>query len=306
MPPGDTKSRGTKRRTELVATMDTLSSHLQTTFVALSNAFCQRKSDTKGETFNLVTSRPPVQAHMAIMLGPSVGSAKAKVMLVLDGLEVKLWGVREDSKSRVDCDSVSDENDSEKSEEEFDSEEDFEEAEGVPDSESESDEEYEDCVDHCSISVYSSPPRQRPSPPTTLDSPRPSQSASGHNPVPSSVLSISTRAPSRTPSRETTPLVSHEEIQKSLIAADRLLSRTLASACAEDGGGLSCELGASFPVCELACILTSGRTSSHPDSHSTSCTKKVHPSFLGTPSKPHPLPRINSALIPRRIFNPPF
>ncbi|KAK0205830.1 hypothetical protein DFS33DRAFT_534693 [Desarmillaria ectypa] len=33
---------------------------------------------------------------MAILVGPSIGSAKSKVMLAVDGLEAKVWGQRDD------------------------------------------------------------------------------------------------------------------------------------------------------------------------------------------------------------------
>lgn len=260
MPSGDSKSRAVRRRTELVAAMDTLSSHLQTTFVALSAALCQKNAtDTSTNqnervtSLNATTSRPPAQAHMAVVVGPNVGAAKAKVLLVFDGLEVKHWGVREDTQSVPDSGSVSDQeqdgsddtDDIAQSSEEEDSADFSEEHEdSVGESMPESEEEYQDCIDYCNRpeSPSSPPPHSRspsPSPPMQI----PTTLTRSSRLVPSSILSISTRIPSRTPSRDTSPVTSHEEIQKALTAADRLLSRTLASACAEDGGGLSCELG---------------------------------------------------------------
>ncbi|KAK0463141.1 uncharacterized protein EV420DRAFT_1232451, partial [Desarmillaria tabescens] len=88
---GKVNVRTTKLRTELLDSFDTLLSHLGTTFTALSTAFarCFPQEQRPGTVH---TSR----AYMAILMGPSIGSAKSKVMLAVDGLEAKVWGQRDD------------------------------------------------------------------------------------------------------------------------------------------------------------------------------------------------------------------
>jgi hypothetical protein len=72
-----------KLRTEFLATFDTLSSHMDPTFSALSTAL-SRCSNYKDSTIT--------RAYLAIFLGPSLGSAKSKVVLGIDGLEKRIWG----------------------------------------------------------------------------------------------------------------------------------------------------------------------------------------------------------------------
>ena len=70
-------------RTELLASFDTISSHMDTTFSALSTAL-SRCSNCKDLTIT--------RAYLAILLGPSIGSAKSKVVLGIDGLAKRIWG----------------------------------------------------------------------------------------------------------------------------------------------------------------------------------------------------------------------
>ncbi|KAI0784397.1 hypothetical protein C8Q75DRAFT_395331 [Abortiporus biennis] len=270
-----TETRTTKKRVELVNAIDTLSSHLHTTFAALSTAYCRRGTPSPNSAHNdypesisapIARGRrhgPPMQAHLAIVLGSSVGAAKAKVLFVVDGLEVKLWGAREDADNSY--------RDSLQEDEEQESEDNTSNSDG-----DENDNEEADSI--------SEPPNSRspsPSPPPQSRSPSPfrvySQSASCpptspqtdliHSAVPSISTSTTSSASARSalsevrtnlplsapvrksleakkrPSLSAPPVSSHQDIQKSLGAADRLLSRTLASNCAEDeNGGLSSEL----------------------------------------------------------------
>ncbi|KAK0205822.1 hypothetical protein DFS33DRAFT_1498503 [Desarmillaria ectypa] len=88
---GKANARAMKLRSELLDSFDTLLSHLGTTFTALSTAFARCfPQEKRSETIH--TSR----AYMAILVGPSIGSAKSKVMLAVDGLEAKVWGQRDD------------------------------------------------------------------------------------------------------------------------------------------------------------------------------------------------------------------
>jgi hypothetical protein len=76
-----------KLRTDLLASFDTLSSHLNTTYTALSTAFALLSGSGP---------RPTRRAYLAILVGPSIGSAKTKVMFAVDGLATKVWGERDD------------------------------------------------------------------------------------------------------------------------------------------------------------------------------------------------------------------
>ena len=90
-------SRAVKSRTELLASFDTLASHLSTTFTALSTAFARAVNRLGGvkERGEGDQGGGRARAYLAILVGPSVGSAKAKVVFAVDGLEVKVWGERE-------------------------------------------------------------------------------------------------------------------------------------------------------------------------------------------------------------------
>lgn len=143
MPVGKSNPKVAKKRDELLATFDTLSSHLQTTFVALSTAYAKCKSaKTKAETATSdenghagvparsVAGPSRGTAHMMFVLGPSANTARARIVLTIDGLDVKVWGTRPvDFQAR--------EEDEDGSEEEADSEEDSEEGS----------EEFEECCE---------------------------------------------------------------------------------------------------------------------------------------------------------------
>lgn len=281
MPNSSANTKASKKREELVNAIDTLSSHLTTTFAALSTAFAQRGTvallaDTENESRSNVpctTGGLHSPAHMAIVIGPSVGAAKARVMLVVDGLEVKDSGTRvipKESASRSPSPSGA---------------EDHHDAA----SESASDSEYEDCEDRCKNNSQdfdsgSEPPLSRsPSPCPSEASSRSETAFQVHEapPLPTATQSVAPKLvpfcetpsapPLRASSQKPLPLSvrptaqqsvsvpgrvtliprrvqesvapSFEEEQQALRAGDRLLSRTLANAGAEDDGGLSAELG---------------------------------------------------------------
>ena len=182
MPVGKSNPKVAKKRDELLATLDILSSHLQTTFVALSTAYAKCSSaKTKAETAtsdeNGHADVPPSSvagpsrgtAHLMFVLGPSANAARARIVLTIDGLDIKVWGMRpcefpahdegeEDSEGESDSDEDGDEfedccegNDSEDEEEGSGSEEDASED--------------EDARDDVSSDGGSSPPSSRsPSP----------------------------------------------------------------------------------------------------------------------------------------------
>ncbi|KAG5642138.1 hypothetical protein DXG03_003568 [Asterophora parasitica] len=84
-------ARALKQRTELLSSFDTLSSHLNTTFTALSSALARVRNPHEA-TSNPTTGR----AYLAIFVGSQTASAKSKVIYAVDGLELKKIGARDD------------------------------------------------------------------------------------------------------------------------------------------------------------------------------------------------------------------
>ncbi|KAF8683086.1 hypothetical protein AX14_004206 [Amanita brunnescens Koide BX004] len=204
-------ARAVKNRTELLASFDTLASHLSTTFTALSTAFAgalDRGGVTEGVESESEKRAGRARAYLAILVGPSVGTAKAKVVFAVDGLEVKVWGERESEAEEGDGEEVGEESEEEGEEEEEEGK--LEEAED----QEEEDEEEEEAEEEIEPAT---PPPLSPSP---SPSPRPSPS----------------------PSPAPKPYMTHTQQQKTLFNAERLLSRTLAGADAH-GYGLNSDLG---------------------------------------------------------------
>ena len=205
-------ARAVKNRAELLASFDTLASHLSTTFTALSTAFAgalDRGGVTEGVESESEKRAGRARAYLAILVGPSVGTAKAKVVFAVDGLEVKVWGERESEAEEGDGEEVGEESE-EEGEEEEEEEGKLEEAED----QEEEDEEEEEAEEEIEPAT---PPPLSPSP---SPSPRPSPS----------------------PSPAPKPYMTHTQQQKTLFNAERLLSRTLAGADAH-GYGLNSDLG---------------------------------------------------------------
>ena len=177
-------------RTEFLTTFDTIASNMDTTFSALSTAL-SRCSNNKDSTIT--------RAYLAIFLGPSLGSAKSKVILGIDGLEKRIWGNHANVSSTQEAggdedeeqDVVSETEDDDSAEDPVESESDGSEEE----LEEESEDEDEDEDDSENISGMSSPPL--------------------------------------------TAQMSHASGQKFLQNAERLLSRTLAAADADGRGMIS-------------------------------------------------------------------
>lgn len=190
---------------------DTLASHLYTTFIALSTALALRGSPEKvTEALCHHQKHGVARAFFAVALGPTVGTAKSRVIVGIDGLETKVWGLREDTIP----DNVSEEDENDNS---------LEDASDTDDEEEESEEEEENASG--SDDDAPPPPSRSPSPAPLTASP-----------------SISPRnMPSKSPLLRT-------EDPETVRAAERLLSRTLAGACAEDDGhGLASEMGKPYP-----------------------------------------------------------
>ncbi|EPS93258.1 hypothetical protein FOMPIDRAFT_1024075 [Fomitopsis schrenkii] len=231
MPGGQSDSRAAKRRMELLAAIDTLSSHMRTTFTALSTALALRKTGT-GE------AGPPSTgaAHLAFVLGPSVGAARARIVYAVDGLDVRVWGERDDlpGPSRRPRSEESEEGEDENS----GSEEGPEGGREEPEGDAEDPEASED--DALQPPVSRSPsPSPSPSPPTSH-----SHAASPTRELAENIAPVATprRANTYPPTAPRPPAQTYAEEQQALRVAERLLSRTLANACAEESGGMSSEL----------------------------------------------------------------
>lgn len=186
------------------------------------------------------------------MLGPSASSAKARVLFAVDGLEVKIWGLREDVE---EGEGVVEESDASSSEEEEDEEEEeYSDVDSTEESESESSNECDSILesstdleatssgssdDSIIDEQPSSPPQSRSPSPVSFPSSSRSQSPLPDAPTPKPIAVPRPPPPPQTPS--------YASEQDALRSAELLLSRTLANACAEeDGLGMACELGLSF------------------------------------------------------------
>lgn len=242
-------TRALKKRIDLLASFDTLTSHLQTTFTALSTAMA-RSTRCSNTPRKLVTQlenkfddtgldkgkgKKLGRAYLAIVLGPSASSAKARILFAVDGLEVKIWGQMDDT-ADLGCGSAGEPDEgsdgdtqSESSDEQSDSGSEF-------DSDSDLVDESGSSTD--SIIDGSSPLPRSPSPtssslsdlePSTVQRTLMSQAQSqGEDELPDSEVEA----------------VAYASEQQTFLKAERLLSRTLAAACAEDDGrGIACELG---------------------------------------------------------------
>ena len=200
-----------KSRLELLNTLDILASHLDTTFTALSTAYARCLPAT-------TTALRPT--YLAILIGPSISTARAKVIFGVDGMEEKVWGMRDDgdeeeseedeaeeSEGDDDEDEDGGEDDDDDDDENEDENEDGDEG-GPPDSDTDSDEEDD-------------PQSEVNRLPQQLESTKPSQVYAAAHPQ------------------------SYAELQALLHRADRLFSNTLARAEGE-GRGMSSELGGSY------------------------------------------------------------
>ena len=145
-----TNTRVDKLRTEFLTTFDTISSHMDTTFSALSTALSRCSNYTDSTTIT--------RAYLAIFLGPSLGSAKSKVVLGIDGLEKRIWGNHANVSSTQGGDE-NEEQDVVSETEDNDSAEEPDESESDGSEEEESEEESEEEEDGCeNIGEVSSPP----------------------------------------------------------------------------------------------------------------------------------------------------
>ena len=223
---------------------------------------------------NKPTPRRLARAYLAIVLGPSASSAKARVMFAVDGLEVKIWGTRDDRAGIGNRDGYDEKIDGEDEELEDDDDDDDSSEEGA-ESESSSDEDNDDSasnsgsgssdlehdseVDSSADSIIDgTPPLSRSPSPTsshTLSrSPSPSNLLGHVLATPQDLFSSTPQPQPAERKSEPDPeqqqhyyqTSTYASEQEALRTAERLLSRTLANACAEDDGrGMAAEIGSS-------------------------------------------------------------
>ena len=110
MPAGKSNPKAAKKREELITTFDTLDSHLRTTFDAISTAYAKCKSgyavtsspSDKLQIESASSGPAPARkgtAHLMFVLGSSVAAARARILLTIDGIDVKMWGSRTQDQS---------------------------------------------------------------------------------------------------------------------------------------------------------------------------------------------------------------
>ncbi|KAH0839384.1 hypothetical protein J3R83DRAFT_82 [Lanmaoa asiatica] len=247
MPTSDSTTRASKKRHELLNSFDTLASHLYTTFIALSTALALRGSPERAEARTEATLSHPrkhgvARAFFAVALGPTVGTAKSRVFVGIDGLETKVWGLRDDNipDKAIRMRDVSEGDDGDAVESVYDTDDEVEDEQSEGDTSGCSSEDEDASVSDDNAS----PPLSRsPSPSSTL--------SSDSDSVPST-------SPLNVPSKS--PLLRTED-PETVRAAERLLSRTLASACAEDDGqGLASEMAPT----QIHVLLRAPRRFDHP------------------------------------------
>lgn len=252
MPGSQDATRNSKKRVELMSTMDILSSHLHTTFVALCTALAHGHDAATCNSDTSVDSNPTQgrtsRGYVTFVVGPNPGASKTHVVLVLDGLEVKAWDVREDKEDNHSLDVI----DGPPSDDDSDEESEGEALIATEDAEV-LQEDSEDCYSDAASDATPPPPSRSPSPspspPSSLSSsplPTPPRRFGTSLAIPQSQLRHSSSAidaPSPTQRSLSAPAPSYAENDRSLRAAERLLSRNLADANAEENGGMIADLG---------------------------------------------------------------
>jgi hypothetical protein len=238
VPGGASTSRAAKKRSDMINAFDELSSHLHTTFSALSTALAQNPTHRSTDT-----------VYLALVLGPTIGAPKARVVLAVEGLEVKIWGKRED----IDEASLTSEGSREGDDIEDYSSDDGSEAgdDSIHGStEEDTDSDVGDVEESPSSPPASEPPLSRSPSPLLEEPPRPlspAPASSIRRPLRPSLSPNSSQSSSASrPYLAPKPARTHAEGQQALRAAERLLSRTLLNASAE-GGGMAAELGTCAP-----------------------------------------------------------
>ncbi|KAH9050158.1 hypothetical protein EDB84DRAFT_1451244 [Lactarius hengduanensis] len=255
--------RAAKKRVEMITAFDELSSHLHTTFSALSTALARNQTHEKTDT-----------VYLALVLGPTIGAPKARVVLVLEGLEVKIWGQHEDvEEARLpsagphdegECDSDSSDHGDNDGESQASGDSDNDADNDTGSDAADVDAGANSAKERSSSPPASEPPLSRtPSPLSDVLS-QPSASAPATTTSRPLRLSLSSKSPTSSsasrPYLAPKPPHTHAEEQQTLRAAERLLARTLVNANAEGGGGMAVELAPT----QTHILLRAPRRFSHP------------------------------------------
>ncbi|KZT12933.1 uncharacterized protein LAESUDRAFT_767125 [Laetiporus sulphureus 93-53] len=237
---------------------DTLSSHLGMTFSALFSAMLQRQSENESPS-------KARSAYLAFVLGPSIGAARAKVVLIVDGLDVKVIGQKDERTSRLDSMATTDSQSPESDDEGISEEDNFDATDDEGRLLSSSFTVPKEATEtlHRRLSALSEP--ATPSPPRTFNPFQAQPRVRTITPF-QDHLTIPIQAdfreeeqnrkpPGRTPLKvlssqpalQSQPAIPAKfdtltEEQKKIRAAEHLLSRTLANTCVEGDGGMSREL----------------------------------------------------------------
>ncbi|KAF6743067.1 hypothetical protein DFP72DRAFT_1021451 [Ephemerocybe angulata] len=249
-------SRSAKARTELLASFDMLTSHLTTTFATLSGALYRSYSEEKRARLGFTSQsdggggggdsgrgrggRHLDRAYLAVVLGPSLGTAKSRTFMAVDGFEAREWGMREGE----------DENKGGREEEEGESDEEVLVVEDESESESQSNSTDSEIEEEEEEEAYDSAEEPGESE-DELD-------ADGSAP-PSPLRPQTIPPPSRGTSQPPPPPTSYAEDQRFLQNSERLLARVLATADAE-GYGFASEL----PPTQTHILLRAPRRFAHP------------------------------------------
>jgi hypothetical protein len=263
IPGASSASRAAKKRSDMINAFDELSSHLHTTFSALSTALARNPTHRSTDT-----------VYLALVLGPTIGAAKARVVLALEGLEVKVWGMREDIEEALLASEGSRER---HSDEDYSSDDGSEAADDSTHGGTEEDTD-SDVGDAEESPPASEPPSPRSPSPSLEEPSRPSSPAPASSikrPLrpslsPNSSQSSSASRPHLAPKPERT----HAEGQQALRAAERLLARTLVNAYAE-GGGMAAELGACAVNVAHTNFTNLPTRSPNPNAHTASCAEAL-------------------------------
>ncbi|KAF5363953.1 hypothetical protein D9756_001045 [Leucocoprinus leucothites] len=219
--------KSAKLKADLLSAFDTLTSHFVTTFSALSTALARMKTSDSGAASSRV--------FLAIVVGPSPGAAKSKVIYGVDKFQTRVWGLldepsqNEGEEANGSGDECPEDSEDEKDDEEANSEEsDAESAEDEEDSEDREDDEDSEANSDDSDDDEGKESKQ--------------ENAAPSNAFPS-----------------LSPYQSYAEEQRFLQAADRLLARALASADA-NGRGIANEMSPS----QSYILIRAPRRFSHP------------------------------------------
>ncbi|KAL1752558.1 hypothetical protein FB107DRAFT_293042 [Schizophyllum commune] len=165
---GKSNPRATKLRMAFMESFDLLSSHFDSSFSALSTAFARHGMKAPSPLSELRKPKSPRRGYLALLVGPSVGTAKAKVILGLDGLESKVWGLRDDEANEDESEESEEEDELEESEDDEDDAEEPEESEseGEDADEGEVEDEAATSEGEDRLSAENEPPAPAPKPPS--------------------------------------------------------------------------------------------------------------------------------------------